>query len=127
MKWLIRAPPTNSSSAIRSVNSIATDRSGSSAASTSSTPITTTNGTRPLVKRLRLSPFLTMSIDTQTTTASFANSDGWKKAPRAVNRWRDSAGQNEHGEHRGDREPHDRPGPAAQAVGIELGGHGKCG
>ena len=59
-----------------SVNNIDTERSGSSAARTSRSPITTRNGTKPFVSFRRLSPFFTINIDTQTTTPSFPNSDG---------------------------------------------------
>ncbi len=34
------------------------------------------------MKRRRFSPFFTINIDTQTTTASLANSDGWNDAPK---------------------------------------------
>src|SRR6202022_3619402 len=44
-------------------------------------PITTRKGTKPLVSRRITGPFFTTSIDVQRTTASFANSEGWREAP----------------------------------------------
>ncbi|MNC90959.1 hypothetical protein D3C83_71240 [compost metagenome] len=41
----------------------------------------TMNGSSPLVSRRSVSPFLTISIDTQTITANFASSDGWNAVP----------------------------------------------
>jgi hypothetical protein len=43
--------------------------------------MTTKNGSTPLVSRRSCSPFFTISIDVQTTTASLPNSDGWSELP----------------------------------------------
>ena len=85
-KCPMRTPPANSTIPITSVNIMAVDRSGSSITSMSSAPITTRNGSRPLVRRRIVSPFLITSIDVQTTTASLASSEGWSELPNRYRR-----------------------------------------
>ena len=124
-KWPIRAPPTKSRSAMSSVYNIETERSGSSAASTSSRPITTRKGTSPFVRRRSVSPFLHdehrhPDDDAELAELRRLERAAEEKALRAVDARRDRIGQHERERHRHDREPHQRPRPLAPLVGVDL-------
>ncbi len=127
MKCPMRAPPTKSRSAINSVSSMATERSGSSAASTSSTPITATNGISPFAETAQV---LSLLYDQHRDPHDHSELGEFgrlerraeEKSLRPVDRGCDASRQDEHGGHRHDGEPHDRPRPPAKLLRVELGG-----
>ncbi len=82
MKCPIRAPPANSTSEARRTMRSAALMFGCLSTSRTMGAHTTRKGRSPLLSEWSRSAFLTASIAVHTSTAIFANSEGWNETPR---------------------------------------------